>query len=252
MTSNKPPKKYNPSKLGSQKDDNKLTYVLGGVAVVAIIALIVIFVVIPGQKGTETLSDYGALENATVEVTDPGTILVGSASAPETLEVYEDFICPACGQFEMQYGGGLNEAIDAGEIAVDFHMLNFLNQTSASGDYSTRAAAATLCIADTGDAKAFSIFHSKLFATDTQPRESGKSDLSNDDLADLANAAGASEEAVSCVSSGGKVDLAAEGAAASAEKLAAKNDGQVGTPAVFDGDQKVELGNTSWLADIIG
>ena len=72
-------------------------------------------------------------------------------------------------------------------------MLNFLNPRSFSGDYSTRAAAALLCVAQEGGTQPglYLAYHSALFATDNQPAESGTADLTNEQLAELATSIGA-------------------------------------------------------------
>lgn len=253
MTSNKPPKKYDASKLGSQKEDSKLTYILGGVAVVAIIALIVIFVVLPGNKSNEALTvDYGTPTAADVQVMNNGVIRSGDLDAPVTLDVYEDFMCPACAIFEAQSGAEMSQAVDDGKIAVRFHSLNFLDKSSASGDYSTRASAGAQCIAETGDRDAFDAFHSQLFAQGVQPQEGGTEDHTNEQLAEMAKDGGANDAAVQCITDGSEADTAKQSAEFSTNELSQKTGGQVSTPSVFNGGDKVDWNNPSWLADIIG
>ncbi|WP_024795458.1 thioredoxin domain-containing protein [Tomitella biformata] len=253
MTSNKPPKKYNAAKLGSNKEDSNLTYILGGVAVVAIIALIIIFVVLPGKKSDEALVvDYGTPTAAEVQLMSNGIIRSGNQDVPVTLDIYEDFMCPACAGFEAQYGADVTQAIEDGKIAVRFHMLNFLNKSSASGDYSTRAAAGAQCIADSGNRAAFTAYHSQLFVQGVQPAEGGPTDHSNEDLAALAKAAGADDATVECVSTGANVDAAATSAEFSTNELSKKTGGQVSTPSVFNGGDKIDPSNGAWLTDIIG
>lgn len=253
MTSNKPPKKYNPAKLGSKKEDSNLTYILGGVAVVAIIALIIIFVVLPGKKNNAPLNvDYGTPTAAAVQVLNNGIIRSGDESAPTTIDVYEDFLCPACAGFEAQYGTELTQAIEDGKVAVRFHFLDFLNRSSASGDYSTRAAAGAQCIAEAGDRAVFTAYHSGLFAQGVQPAEGGSTDLSNEDLAAFAKSAGADDATVECISTGAKVDVAESAATFSTEELSKKNGGQVSTPSVFHDGDKVDVTKGTWLTDITG
>lgn len=252
MTSNKPPKKYNAAKLGASKDDSNLTYILGGVAVVAIIALIIIFVVLPGKKSNEpTAMEYGEPTPAAVQVMENGVIRSGDVDAPKTVDIYEDFLCPACASFENSYGTQITQAIDEGKIAVRFHFLNFLNRASASGDYSTRAAAGAQCVAETGDRAAFAAYHSGLFGPGAQPEEGGATDLSNEDLAAFAKNAGANEEAVACIANGDKVAAASAVAEISTEHLSSKTNGQVSTPSVFLDGNKIDPSNPKWLSDIV-
>lgn len=253
MSSKKPPKmpktakKYDAKKLSGSNKQETLTYVLGGVAIVAIIALIVIFVVIPGSDKTRTMADYVEVEQP-VELTSEDTILVGADDAPVTIEIFEDFMCPACGQFENQWGGAINEAVNSGDIAVKYHMLDFLNAQSSSGDYSTRAAAATLCVAEKGDPRAYSAFHATMFAPDTQPREGG-GNLTDDEIVEVARGAEVGDDVISCIEDGSMVDRAEQGAESSAAYLG-EQAGQVGTPAVLVDGEPVEIGNPNWLDQV--
>ncbi len=254
MSSKKPPKKYNAAKLGNKRNDALLTYVLGGVAIVAIVVLIVIFVVLPNTKDTEVQAEgYGSVQAGTpVQVIDSGGVLLGSPDAKVTIDAYEDFMCPACAMFEHQFGGAVNQAIDNGTLAVRYHMLDFLNKYSHSGDYSTRAAGAALCVADTGDGALFSKFHSALFQDGVKPEENGATDLSNGQLADVAKQVGADDSVTSCISDGAKVDAAKQGAQASMQDLSDKSGGQVSTPTVFNGTQKVDITKSDWIQQITG
>ena len=93
MSAKKPPrvpktsKKYDAKQLSGNKQET-LTYVLGGVAIVAIIALIVIFVVIPGSDKTKS-GEYQAIEGQGITVTADNTIVVGDENAPVKLEVLD-------------------------------------------------------------------------------------------------------------------------------------------------------------------
>ena len=59
------------------------------------------------------------------------------AGAP-TLDIYEDFQCPACGQVEQALGSTIKKMADAGEVKVIYHMQNFLD-ANLNNDSSTRA-----------------------------------------------------------------------------------------------------------------
>lgn len=255
MSSKKPPKKYNAAKLGNNKrNDALLTYVLGGVAIVAIIVLIVIFVVLPNTEDTEVQAEgYGSVQDGTpVKVIDSGGVLLGDPNAAVKIDAYEDFLCPACAQFEHQFGGAINQAIDNGQMAVQYHTLDFLNKYSASGDYSTRAAGAALCVADTGDGALYSKFHSALFQDGVKPEEQGSTDLSNAQLSDVAKQVGADDAVVSCIADGAKVDVAKAGAQSSMQQLSDKTGGQVSTPTVLHDGKKVNIQTADWIKQLTG
>lgn len=247
----KPPKKVKAAKYNPQPQSSKTTYLLGGLAIVVIAVVVIGLVVWQGNKNKTQNAGYGTVRDAAVQVMDHGVVRVGKPDAKTTIDAYEDFLCPACAQYERIYGQAVNQAVDEGKIAVRYHMLDFLNSHSASKNYSDRAAGAAMCVAETGDGSVFSKFHTMLFEPGTQPEESGSSDLSNAQLADVAKKAGASPAAVDCISSGAKVDAAAQAAQYGISELEKKM-GSVGTPTIYNGDQKVDVSDPNWLTSITG
>ncbi len=122
-------------------------------------------------------------------VTDGYGVVVGKASAPTTLRVYEDFQCPICDDFEKETGDTLRAAVEAGRLRVDYRMVSFLDRASTN-EYSSRALNAAAVVLDTSGKDAFVKFHELLF--DQQPEE-GTAGPSDDRLVELAVEAGASE-----------------------------------------------------------
>jgi protein-disulfide isomerase len=116
----------------------------------------------------------------------------GPATAPVTVSVYEDFLCPFCGDFEKASRDALQRAADAGDVRVRYHVLNFLDDRSTS-DYSTRAANALAVVLDTSGPGAAKKFHDLLF--ENQPEE-GTAGISDGRLLDYAVEAGAERGAV--------------------------------------------------------
>ena len=100
----------------------------------------------------------------------------------------------------------MNQAVDQGDLAVNYHMLNFLNPPVVLRDYSTRAAAALLCVAKEGGTQPglYLNYHSALFSPDNQPAEGGSADLTNEQLA-ACDLVGRSAAAAPCISSGQNV-----------------------------------------------
>lgn len=204
----------------------------------------------PTPTSAPATSHVGWAVNPAVHVTlqPDGTQILGTADAPKTLDMFEDPLCPACGRVEQVYGAKLAEAVDNGKISIRYHLLNFLNRSSSSGDYSTRAGAAFRCVAHTNDGVAYSKLHSLLFTT-KQPEEGG-TDHSNDQLAALAKEAGATDEAVTCVKSGAQVKAAADAAKTATGTLEAK--GQVSTPSIFAGGTKIDPSDPDWITKAAG
>ncbi|MGN2636385.1 DsbA family protein [Nocardia takedensis] len=224
------------------------TYALGAVAVV-LIALVVILVMRWTRDEAEVRNDgYGVVRNpAVVSVLAPdGAVQLGRVDAKKTIDLYEDPMCPACGEVERVYSQELAQAVDEGALAVRYRFVNFLDPKSSSKDYSTRAIAANECVAEAGSGPVYAAFHEKLFVTD-QPDEGG--DLTNQQLADLARDAGAGEETVQCVATGARVEAARTHAKAALDQLNGLLDGKAATPAVFAGPTRLDVNNENWVVE---
>ena len=172
------------------------------VAVIAVlVAAVAIVIVIAAQEESEQASaDPPNL--VTVENAD-GQELSGFALGPEdadvTVTIVEDYLCPACKQFEEQ-AGSFVEALPEDEVQVVRVPVSFL-AGRAQGDYSERAASAAACVAsaeDDPESPVFLEFTRLLFAN--QPSEATGTAPTSDELADLAGQAGASDAVQQCIS----------------------------------------------------
>ena len=108
-------------------------------------------------------------------------IVVGDG--PVRVDAYIDFQCPYCRRFELAAGPTLARLVEKQLARVAYHPMNFLDAASTTA-YSTRAAAASGCAADSGR---FPEYVHELFTH--QPPEGGPG-LSDAELAALGDAAG--------------------------------------------------------------
>ena len=154
---------------------------------------------------------------------------IGDADAPKEIVVYEDFLCPFCGQLELTVREQLDAAVEAGEVSVEYRPLGFLERIS---DYSPESANAFAVVLDESGPEVAKAFHDLLF--DNQPSEEGPFPDS-DDLVDLAVEAGATEADVRP----GIEDMAFEGWVDAAND-AASQEGVNSTPSVFVDGELVE------------
>ena len=108
-----------------------------GVVVVALVATVV---VLSMTDGSSPIAGADTAGQVTVprEVTGDGAFVVGESGAPVTVQVVEDFQCPACQQFEAASGTVLDQLVAAGEIRVEYRGIAFLDQASTTR-YSSRA-----------------------------------------------------------------------------------------------------------------
>jgi protein-disulfide isomerase len=192
--------------------------------VVVLVALVVVIVV--QTHRTSTSPTAAAPANA-----DGTAIVVGSATAPVTVDLYEDFQCPNCKAFEDETGATLAQLVADGTVRARYHGMAFLD-TAANGNYSTRALNAAAVVLDTAGTQAFQTFHDLLFAH--QPAEGG-SGLTDDQLAEYAAQAGATGgEALVSIK-----ELTYGDWVKKAEDQASK-DGVTGTPTVLVAGQKLD------------
>jgi protein-disulfide isomerase len=164
--------------------------------VVTLVGLVVLAVIVAIYYSVRTAGDSGGSTTA-ASGTPSGTVATyavpaGPASAPVKVAIYEDFMCPFCGQFEKASRSELQKDVDAGKVQLQYHALNFLDRSSTTS-YSTRAANAFAAVLNASGPKVAKKFHDLLF--ENQPEE-GSAGLSDNRLVDLAVQAGAPRKAV--------------------------------------------------------
>ena len=163
-----------------------LVVTLVGVAVLAIV--LVVGIAVRSAQDT-TGADAGTPAGAVQTYALP----VGRTSAPVTVDVYEDFMCPICGEFEKASNSWLQEYAAQGKVAIRYHAISILDRASNGTDYSTRSASALGAVLDASGPEVAKKFHDLLYAD--QPEENSDG-LSDDRLVDLAVQAGATRDQV--------------------------------------------------------
>ena len=171
---------------------------IGGTAFVVIFAVALVVYIVTShhdKKGGTTGQGDAVRVTSSKLVTQPGT-----SNPKAVISFYEDFLCPACGNFERTFGPTVSKLIDVGAIAADYSIVSILDN-SKNQNYSSRAGAAALCVADES-MDAFRRFHTALFSTGVQPDERGTSFPDNAKLIELAREAGVVGKVPDCVNSG--------------------------------------------------
>ncbi|HEY2672718.1 MAG TPA: thioredoxin domain-containing protein [Rugosimonospora sp.] len=113
-----------------------------------------------------------------VHATSDGNGIVIS-SGKIRVDVYVDFNCQRCKDFESTAGNAIDQLLAARTVALTYHPIAILDQSSNPPGYSTQAAAASACAADGGK---FLDYVKALFAL--QPAENGPG-LSDDQLVQI-------------------------------------------------------------------
>jgi protein-disulfide isomerase len=158
-------------------------------AIGVLIALVVV-IGIGVQSGRAKIQGDVIADHA--NATD-GVVLGKAAKA--TVDIYEDFQCPICQQFQQQAGADIDSMISSGRIQARFHMMAFLDSSSNGNRYSTRAANAAFCASDI-NVQDFLKYHDYLYGKDAkgqsiQPTE-GSNGRTDADLIGYARAIGIS------------------------------------------------------------
>ena len=199
-----------------------------------------------GSSSDEALPDYP--DTPLSEVSDvPSTALpeggipvsatgVGGTVDDSTtrVDVYLDYMCPACGAFEEANGDNLISLAADGSATVVYHPIAILNRFSNGTGYSTRAASAAALVADEAPDQ-FAAFSEQLFAE--QPDE-GTNGLTNAEVADIARAAGVPDAVADTIADGTAVDRFGQWVTSATNEVTANPDlvneqsGSFGTPTI--------------------
>ncbi|MGW3997971.1 DsbA family protein [Amycolatopsis sp. NPDC004772] len=242
---------------GASGDRRKWIIGIGAVVVVAALVIGGVIWTIADRNRTEgQIIDAGKTTNSLAgDVTqkrDGVVVTVGKPGAKASIDVYADFLCPICGEFEKQYKSGIEQAINDGKLQVRYHMVPLLNERSSPPGYSLDSANAALAAADAGK---FLQFHDALFAN--QPEE-GKRGYDKAQLIELGKNVGITDAAFAQTVNAGTYDQQLNTAFQQIEndpKLAQDfGGGQTGfgTPTVTANGSIVSWQDPGWLAKVTG
>lgn len=219
--------KANQQRREQQRRERRNTILIQlGIAlgVLVIVAAVVAFVVLnnsakepaappSAQQGSISLHGVDGVPFA-VEDT---AVSVGNSSAPVTIDLYEDYSCPHCADYEAAVGPTLYALAASGDAVVKFHPIRIVTA------YGTAAGSAAACVAE-NDPQAWPEFHSALFANHNQQTDG----WSASDFANFAKIRGITDEGtLSCISDGTFTDWIVSNTDAS------RDAGVKGTPTLF-------------------
>ncbi|WP_282691745.1 thioredoxin domain-containing protein [Streptomyces sp. CC208A] len=151
-------------------------------AVVGVLGLAAVVGVIAANSGKDddsgkagpVVAPTGAIEG------DKPAIPTGRPDAPSTLQIWEDFRCPACAQFEIVMRDTIHELEAAGALKSEYHLATLIDG-NMGGSGSLRAANAAACAQDAGK---FTAYHDTLYTN--QPQETDDAFGNNARLIELA------------------------------------------------------------------
>lgn len=156
-----------------------------------VVAMAVIVGVAVGISIWQKNQDAAKIETGAAAAGSEHSLVIGPDDAPHEIVIYEDFLCPFCGQLERASSDQLGELAAEGKVQVEYRPFDLLSDSF--GDYPIRATNAFAVVLEEEGADVAKEFHDLLF--ENQPEEGGDYPT-DDELVDLAVEAGASEDAV--------------------------------------------------------
>lgn len=221
---------------------SRLKFQLGivGVAVAALTAITIVLVSATGSSSLTPANMAGggvrfansSLTAVSSPAKDEFNIKTEPLSTDKTdVRIYIDYMCPFCGQFEQAYGDYLSGLVASGDIDLEYHPISILDRSSAGTKYSTRAAGASACVAESAPEQWLS-FNQLMF--DNQPEE-GLAGLTNEEIKGLVSEANADNQDVisSCIDDNKYTGWAGKVTDAATEKLPFTDAGLAATPSVI-------------------
>ncbi len=167
--------------LAKEQRQRRNRWITVGAIVLLVVAGLIGYYVYQSQQ----TSTVGTAPAHTINVGGDKAGLVVAGDGPVTVEVYLDFICPVCKNFEATVTPTLDQLVAQHKITLVWHPLNFLDPNSTTR-YSTRAASSAGCASD-APADKTKAYGQALFAS--QPAE-GSAGLTDDQLIEIAGNAG--------------------------------------------------------------
>jgi protein-disulfide isomerase len=131
------------------------------VAVVAIIAVVGGVIWSQSQKEAAAGTSTAVPAGASMGTGYPAFATATAAAGVPTVDLYEDFQCPICAQFEQALGPTVQALAAQGKLKLNYHVLNFLDDKTGAKN-STPAANGAFCAASQGK---FQEFHNAVFAS---------------------------------------------------------------------------------------
>jgi protein-disulfide isomerase len=161
-----------------KQERRRRQWIIGGVAIVVIGAIVGIGVAVSGSNSSSSSSAFASPTGAVVDsyVNDtthtnkPTAIEYGSASAKVTMTVFEDVRCPFCDIFELGARDIYKKYVDAGEVKVDFHLVKLIDvNDQASGQNASGSRTGGSAVACAQSAGLFDAYHDVIYSN--QPPE---------------------------------------------------------------------------------
>ena len=148
---------------------NRRIAIIAVSAIVVLVLAIALVLVIQRYNAakTDTYPPHANAERDAIRV-NPDKVKQG---AP-LVELYADYQCPACANFERAFSTQLDQLSDSGDISLEYHVMTFLD-TNLRNDSSARAANAAACADLVGH---YAAYHDTIFKNQSSEEGTGYTD----------------------------------------------------------------------------
>lgn len=224
----------------------RLNRIIGVAAAILAVVLVGVFAVVllqnqSHQTTASSVTPPNATSDAKSVVVNPGK----AAGGAPVVELFFDYQCPVCKQFETIYGAALKALAASGKVELPYRTMTFLD-TNLGNDASTRAGVAATCADVVGR---YSDFHDEIYANQPETEGGGYDDALLRDT--IPATVGITAENLTTFQS--CYDQAATKAFVSGMNELASKDGVTGTPSFHVNGNDVALASfTGVTADGLG
>jgi protein-disulfide isomerase len=185
-------------------DKRKRVFIQLGIAASVIVAVGAVALTIFGASTQSTAAPTNATFNDGVKVgtdlkvfTPEFTPAPTPGETPVEIIIYVDYQCPICAVFELPNSDQIKNWVATGAATVEMHTLSFLDGRGSPNTFSSRAANASMCVAEYSSDNFFD-YNTRIFKS--QPTE-GAPGPENAELISFAEEVGATniEQISSCI-----------------------------------------------------
>ena len=177
-------------------------------------------------------------------------IVAGFEDAPTRIEIFTEPQCSHCADLQADFGDQFAYYIGVGALKITYRPLTFLD--SGGGGYSANVSNALFLAAEGGaTGTQFQRFVEELYGH--QQRTKGGPGPTDDEMSDLAKAAGMSETVANRIAEAGSAINTKDMDEANFEYLYEIDSMNTGTPTVYDPetDEKIDVYDNNWLNKLL-